>query len=198
MHSPQSMHRSVIIKAFPFRTRMASVGQRLMQLVQPMHLSLSKRNRVEKLAPRALPPLFARTSVAARERPRSMNLHGHAHSGVPPPLCSAYPFHQCTSSYWAGPCPRRTPASARRPGRWNHPSCMASSMFGMPWPRSASSMRISVGHDLHGPTTPPLCVDDHVDLPFIQGDGHLAHRLGRDPHLLEGLFHGAQRPPPPG
>ena len=39
MHSPQSMHRSLAMTALPPWTRMASVGQRLMQLVQPTHLS---------------------------------------------------------------------------------------------------------------------------------------------------------------
>ena len=41
MHSPQSMQRSVMIVALPSRTRIACVGQCLMQLVQPTHLSLS-------------------------------------------------------------------------------------------------------------------------------------------------------------
>ncbi len=36
------MQRSVVIFAFPFLTRMASVGQRVMQLVQPLHFSASK------------------------------------------------------------------------------------------------------------------------------------------------------------
>ena len=36
MHSPQSMQNLLLICAFLFRTRMASVGQRLMQLMQPL------------------------------------------------------------------------------------------------------------------------------------------------------------------
>jgi len=43
MHSPQSMQRSSIICALPPRTRIASVGQRLRQLVQALHLSFSSR-----------------------------------------------------------------------------------------------------------------------------------------------------------
>ena len=39
MHSPQSMQRSARMCAFPSRTRMASVGQRLMQLMHPVHSS---------------------------------------------------------------------------------------------------------------------------------------------------------------
>ena len=35
MHLPQSMHRSLRMVALPLRTRMASVGQFLMQVVQP-------------------------------------------------------------------------------------------------------------------------------------------------------------------
>ena len=35
MHFPQSMHRSLRMAALPLRTRMASVGQFLMQVVQP-------------------------------------------------------------------------------------------------------------------------------------------------------------------
>ncbi len=42
MHSPQSMQRSVAMEALPFRMRMASVGQRFTQLVQPTHLSSFK------------------------------------------------------------------------------------------------------------------------------------------------------------
>ena len=38
MHSPQSMQRSESISAQPPRTRMASVGQCFMQVVQPVHL----------------------------------------------------------------------------------------------------------------------------------------------------------------
>src|SRR5512133_2129266 len=41
MHSPQSMQRSVMIVALPFRTLIASVGQVRMQWVQPLHSSLS-------------------------------------------------------------------------------------------------------------------------------------------------------------
>ena len=41
MHSPQSMHRSVMIVALPFLTLIASVGQVRMQWVQPLHSSLS-------------------------------------------------------------------------------------------------------------------------------------------------------------
>ena len=40
MHSPQSMHRSPRMRALPSRTRMASVGQRLTQVMQPWHRSL--------------------------------------------------------------------------------------------------------------------------------------------------------------
>ncbi len=39
IHSPQSMQRSEAIKALPFLMRIASVGQRFTQLVQPTHLS---------------------------------------------------------------------------------------------------------------------------------------------------------------
>ncbi len=39
MHSPQSMQRSEIICALPLRTRIACVGHRFMQLVQPMQSS---------------------------------------------------------------------------------------------------------------------------------------------------------------
>lgn len=42
MHFPQSMHRSFRIVALPLRTRMASVGQFLMQVVQPMQRAYSK------------------------------------------------------------------------------------------------------------------------------------------------------------
>ena len=41
IHSPQSIHRSEIMMAFPPRTRIASVGQCLTQVVQPQHFSLS-------------------------------------------------------------------------------------------------------------------------------------------------------------
>jgi hypothetical protein len=41
MHSPQSMQRSLIMDALPFRTLIACVGQRFMQLMQPLHLLLS-------------------------------------------------------------------------------------------------------------------------------------------------------------
>jgi hypothetical protein len=35
------MQRSLMMRALPSRTRIASVGQRFMQFVQPMHLSSS-------------------------------------------------------------------------------------------------------------------------------------------------------------
>ena len=35
MHTPQSMQRALRMAALPLRTRMASVGQLLMQVVQP-------------------------------------------------------------------------------------------------------------------------------------------------------------------
>lgn len=60
MHSPQSMHLSEMICALPPRTRIAWVGQRLMQLVQPTHFSLSsvtewKNRSITK------PPCFRQT-----------------------------------------------------------------------------------------------------------------------------------------
>src|SRR5690554_4163349 len=42
IHSPQSIQRSVNITAFPPRTLIASVGQFLIQLVQPWHFSSSR------------------------------------------------------------------------------------------------------------------------------------------------------------
>ena len=42
MQVPQSMQRLGRMVAFPFRTRMASVGQFLMQVVQPRHFFRSR------------------------------------------------------------------------------------------------------------------------------------------------------------
>ena len=42
MHSPQSMHLSESITAQPLRTRIASVGQCFMQVVQPVHFDESR------------------------------------------------------------------------------------------------------------------------------------------------------------
>ena len=42
IHSPQSMQRSFIILALPFLTLIASVGHLFIQLVHPLHKSLSR------------------------------------------------------------------------------------------------------------------------------------------------------------
>ena len=42
MHWPQSMHRDELMTACPPRILMASVGQCLRQVVQPVHLSWSR------------------------------------------------------------------------------------------------------------------------------------------------------------
>ena len=49
MHSPQSMQRSLVMTALPLRTRIASVGQRLMQFVQPTHLLTSSVTEWKKI-----------------------------------------------------------------------------------------------------------------------------------------------------
>ena len=49
MHSPQSIQRSLVMTALPFRTRIASVGQRLMQFVQPTHLPSSSVTEWKKI-----------------------------------------------------------------------------------------------------------------------------------------------------
>ena len=43
------MQRSLVMTALPFRTRIASVGQRLMQFVQPTHLPSSSVTEWKKI-----------------------------------------------------------------------------------------------------------------------------------------------------
>ena len=44
-----------------------------------------------------------------------------------------------------------------------------------------------VGKDLHRRLA-AVRVDDHVDLPFVHGDGDAAHGRGRDAQLFEGAL----------
>ena len=89
-----------MMRALPPRTRMASVGQRLMQLVQPTHLSLVQRNGME-ITLHLIPPLIA---LPLRHNTVMVMV-------VPSPTVAVDArTRRRTFSCWAGPCRRRSPA----------------------------------------------------------------------------------------
>ena len=82
------------------------------------------------------------------------------------------------------PMPAPKPRLRILSGAVEYPACMAFSTSGIPGPVSARTRVISSGTDGDGDLT-AVGVDDHVDLPFVHGDGRFAHDFRRDPKLFE-------------